>query len=74
MNWQIQFYNERTQTLARYAVEAPTPAEALARGRCALREDYRPTASRRTRNLFEQARRVGGQDPEGWVLYRIAKA
>jgi hypothetical protein len=29
--------------------------------------------SRRPLSLLEQARRIGGQDPDGWMLYRIVK-
>ena len=50
MTWQVHFYNERSRVLARYGVQAPTPAEALV-----------------------QARRIGGQDLDGWTLYRIVK-
>jgi hypothetical protein len=47
------------------------PAEALALTRGALLAEYRPAVSRRAPSLFEQARRVDGQDADGWMLYRI---
>jgi hypothetical protein len=71
VKWRLEFYSERRRTLACYTVEALTAAAALALGRTALRTEY-PRAVRRTRSLFEQAERVGGQDADGWVLYRIA--
>jgi hypothetical protein len=72
VNWRLEFYSERRQTLAGYAVEAPAPGAALELGRRALLTEYSPTA-RRTQTLFEQAQRIGGQEADGWVLYRIAK-
>ena len=72
MRWRLEFYSERTRILARYAVEAATPAAARELGRRALLEEY-PTPVRRSRSLFGQAQRIGGQDADGWILYRIAK-
>jgi len=72
VKWRLEFYSERRQTLAGYTVEAPAPGAALELGRRALLTEYPPTA-RRTQTLFEQAQRIGGQDADGWVLYRIAK-
>jgi hypothetical protein len=69
MSWRMEFYNERRRALARYSIEAPTPAAAVRLGRAALLAEYPPTRARLS--LFEQAERVGGQDPGGWVLYRI---
>lgn len=73
VKWRLEFYSERTRILARYAVEAPTPAAALELGRRALLTEYPPTGVRRARSLFDQAQRVGSQDADGWVLYRIGK-
>jgi len=73
VTWRLEFYRERTRTLARYVVKAPTPAAALELGRRALLRDHSPMAIRRARRLYDQAQRVGGQDPDGWVLYRIGK-
>ena len=73
MTWQVQFYNERSRVLARYGVQAPTPAEALVQARGALRAEHPLAVSRRPRSLLEQARRIGGQDLDGWTLYRIVK-
>lgn len=71
MRWRLEFYSERRGTLARYIVEAPTPAAAVPLGRRALLVDYPVSAPRRWPSLLEQARRVGGQDADGWVLHRI---
>ena len=71
MKWRLEFYSERRRTLVGYTVEADTPAAALELGRSALLAEY-PRTTRRTRSLFEQAERVGGQHADGWVLYRIA--
>jgi hypothetical protein len=73
VRWRLEFYSERRQTLARYGVEAPTPAAAQAQGRRALLADYPPAAARRTLSLFQRAQRLGGQDTDGWILYRIMK-
>ena len=73
MHWHIQFYHERSRTLAHYDVEAPGPSEALIVARHALSAEHPPTRARRAGSLFEHARRVGGHDADGWVLYRIAK-
>ena len=73
MMWQIEFYNERRRILARYGIEAPSPAEAMLLGRHALLAEYPPVRARRRPSLFERAERVGGQDPSGWVLYRIVR-
>lgn len=72
MGWRLEFYSERNRILARYTVEAATPAAALELGRRALLREY-PTPVRRPRSLFGQAQRIGGQDGDGWILYRIAK-
>jgi hypothetical protein len=32
VRWRLEFYSERRRTLARYSVEAPTPAAAQAQG------------------------------------------
>ena len=72
MKWRLEFYSERRQALARYTVEAAAPGPALELGRRALLTEY-PSTARRTQSLFERAQRIGGQDADGWVLYRIAK-
>lgn len=73
MRWLLEFYNERRRILARSIVEAPLPAEAVVLGRKAIVAEH-PSAHRKgRRGLFELAERVGGQDPSGWVLYRIAR-
>jgi hypothetical protein len=73
MKWRMQFYNERRGILAHYGIDAPLPAEAVRLGWKAVLAEH-PAAPRRSRpSLFELAARIGGQDPSGWVLYRIAK-
>jgi hypothetical protein len=74
MRWLMEFYNERRGILARYSIEAPLPAAAARLGLNAALAEY-PSLPRKGRlSLFEQADRVGGQDPSGWVLHRIVKA
>ena len=74
MRWLTEFYNERRGILARYSIEAPLPAAAALLGLNAAVAEY-PSPPRKGRlSLFEQADRVGGQDPSGWVLHRIVKA
>jgi hypothetical protein len=74
MRWLMEFYNERRGILARYGIEAPLPAAAALLGLKAVLAEY-PSPPRKGRlTLFERAERIGGQDPSGWVLYRIVKA
>ena len=73
VTWPLEFYSERRRTLARYDVEAETPAAAQVLGREALLAEHRPPPARRAGSLFEQAQRVGGQHADGWVLYRIVR-
>jgi hypothetical protein len=73
MKWLMEFYNERRGILARYSIEAPSPAAAALLGRDAVRAEYPSTPRRSRLSLFEQAERVGGQDASGWVLHRIVK-
>jgi hypothetical protein len=74
MKWRMEFYNERRGALARYGIDAPTPAAAVLLGRNALLAEYPPAKARPRRSLFERAERAGGQDAGGWVLYRIVRA
>jgi hypothetical protein len=71
--WRLQFYSERRNAIAQYEVQAPTPAAAHALGRKALRAEHPYQAAKRPRSLFERARRNGGGDDDGWVLYRIGR-
>jgi hypothetical protein len=72
MRWQMEFYHERRGILARYAVEAPLPEAAVVLGRRALFAEYPPTTRPKGRlSLFKQAQGIEGQDPSGWILYRI---
>jgi len=74
MRWLMEFYNERRGILARYSIEAPLPAAAALLGLNAALAEY-PSLPRKGRlSLFDQADRVGGQHPSGWVLHRIVKA
>jgi hypothetical protein len=73
MRWRMEFYNERRGILARYGIEAPLPAAAVRLGWNAVLAEYPSTPRRSRLSLFERAKRVGGQDASGWVLYRIAK-
>jgi hypothetical protein len=74
MRWLMEFYHERRRILARYAVEAPLPDAAVLLGRSALLAEYPPTAQPKGwLSLFKQAQRIEGQDPSGWILYRIGE-
>ena len=73
MTWRVQFYNERSRTLARYRVAAPSPREAVVVARKALQAEHPLARPRRAGSLFERARRMGGQDADGWILYGIAR-
>ena len=72
MKWEIEFYHERRRALARYSVEAATPAAAVPLARAALVLEHPAGKPRRWLSLFEQAQRIEGQDPSGWILYRVA--
>lgn len=73
MKWLMEFYHERRGVLARYGIEAPSPAEAARLGRKAVLAEYPSTPRRGRLSLFERAQRVEGQDASGWILYRIVK-
>jgi hypothetical protein len=73
MRWLMQFYHERRGILARYAVEAQLPTAAVVLGRRALMAEYPAIPAKGRLSLIRQAQRVEGQDPRGWVLYRIGK-
>ena len=73
LTWQLQFYSERRHAVARYEVQAPTAAAAHALGRKTLRAEHPSPATKRWYSLFERARRSGGEDDDGWVLYRIGR-
>jgi hypothetical protein len=73
MKWRVEFYHERRGILAHYTIQTPIPAAAVRLGREAVLAEYPPTPRRRRLSLFERAERLGGQDPSGWVLYRIVK-
>ena len=71
MKWRLQFYHERRELLARYAIDAPFPAEAVRLGWKAVLAEHPSTPQRSRLSLFQRAQRVGGEDASGWVLYRI---
>ena len=73
MTWQMEFYNERRGILARYGFEAASAAAAALLGRKTLLTQYPPARTERRPSLFERAQRAGGQDANGWVLYRIVR-
>ncbi len=73
MKWRVQFYHERRGILARYGIEAPSPAAAVLGGRKAVLAEHPPPRARGRLSLFERAERTGGHDGSGWVLYRITK-
>ena len=65
MTWRMQFYNERRGILARFAIDAPLPAEAVRLGWKAVLAEHPSTPRRRRLRLFERAERSGGQDVSG---------
>jgi hypothetical protein len=69
----MEFYHERRAILARYAIEAPLPGAAVVLGWRALFSEYPPLPKGGRRSLFTQAQSVEGQDPNGWLLYRIVR-
>jgi hypothetical protein len=73
MKWRLEFYHERRRILARYGIEAPLPAAAVTLGRRALQAEYPAAPPRGRPSLFKRAQGVEGQDPSGWVLYRIER-
>jgi hypothetical protein len=73
MKWIVDYYHQRRAIVARYDVDAPSAAAAVAVGRQALFAQYPPAPSRGRPTLFERAERIGGQDGTGWIIYRIVK-
>jgi hypothetical protein len=73
MRWLMEFYHERRGILARYGIEAPLPGAAVVLGRRALLAEHPPIPTRGRPSLFKQAQGVEGQDPSGWILYRIVR-
>jgi len=69
----MEFYHERRAILARYAIEAALPGAAVVLGWRALLSEHPVTPTKGRLSLFRQAQRVEGQDPSGWLLYRIVK-
>jgi hypothetical protein len=73
MTWRMEFYHERRGVLARYEIEALLPAAAVEIGRRALLADHPSPPPARRVSLFKQAQLVEGQNPDGWILYRIVR-
>jgi hypothetical protein len=73
MRWLVEFYSEKRGVLARYGVDAPLPPAAVQEGWKAVLAEYPATPQRGRLSLFERAKRLGGQDGNGWILYRIVK-
>jgi hypothetical protein len=73
MRWIVEFYHERRRLLARYGVEAPLPPAAVVLGRQALLAEHPSPPPPRRVSLFKQAQLVEGQNPDGWILYRIVR-
>ena len=69
----MEFYHERRGILARYEIEAPRPADAVVLGRRALLAEHPSPPPARRASLFKQAQLVEGQNPDGWILYRIVR-
>ena len=69
----MEFYHERRGVFACYEIEAPLPAAAVELGRRALLADHPSPPPARRVSLFKQAQLVEGQNPDGWILYRIAR-
>ena len=73
MRWRVEFYHERQGILARYGVDAPSPAAAVLVGRDAVLAEHPAARARGRPSLLQRAERAGGHDDSGWVLYRIVK-
>ena len=71
MKWEVEFYHEHRRELARYGVEAATPAEATRLARAELVASHPAVKTRRRLSLYEQAQRIGGLHADGWTLHRV---
>lgn len=71
MRWEVEFYHEGRRALARYGVEATTPAEATRLARAELVASHPAVKTRRRLSLYEQAQRIGGLHADGWTLHRV---
>ena len=71
MRWQMELYHQRRGILARYTIEAPSPAAAAVLGGDAARAEHPPARARGRLSLLGRAERARGDD--GWVLYRIVQ-
>jgi len=71
--WIMEFHHERRRIFARYGIEAPLPAAAVELGRRALLAEHPSPPPARRVSLFRRAQLVEGQNPDGWILYRIVR-
>ena len=72
MRWLMEFYHQRRGILARYDIEAPSPAAAAVLGGDTVRAEHPSAPARRRLSVLERAERARGDD--GWVLHRIVEA
>lgn len=70
MKWEVEFFHDRRRELARYDVEATTPAEATRLARALLVAAH-PVGKPRWLSLFDRAQQIGGLHPDGWALHRV---
>jgi len=71
MKWEVEFYHDRRRELARYGVEAATPADATRLARALLVAAH-PAGKARRLTLFDRAQQIGGLHADGWALHRVA--
>ena len=71
MKWDVEFIHDRRRELARYGVEAATPAEATRLARALLVAAH-PAGKPRRLTLFYRAQQIGGLHPDDWALHRVA--
>jgi hypothetical protein len=70
MKWEVEFYHDRRRELARYGVEAATPADATRLARALLVAAH-PAGKPRRLTLFDRAQQIGGLHADGWALHRV---
>ena len=71
MRWEVEFYHEGHRALARYGVEATTPADATRLARALLVAQH-PAGKARRLTLFDRAQQIGGLHADGCALHRVA--
>ena len=70
MKWNVEFFHDRRRELARYEVEAVSPAEATRLARALLVAAH-PAGKPRRLTLFDRAQQIGGLHADGWALHRV---